>query len=234
MLPLETLEQKIGYTFKNRKLLQRAVTHRSFGAENNERLEFLGDSVLNCVIGQALFLRDAHFNEGSLSRVRANLVCQDALAEIANRIVLSDHLRLGEGEMKTGGAHRPSIQSDAMEAIFGAIMTESGFDAAKAVILRLYEPVLSQLTSERMGKDSKTQLQEFLQAHHIGLPEYSVIDIRGAAHDQTFECECGIKKLSIAVRGVGKNRRTAEQVAAKRALELAIEYFDKKRGHQHD
>ena len=112
MLPLESLEEKIGYRFTNRKLLQRAVTHRSFGAENNERLEFLGDSVLNCVIGQALFLRDAHFNEGSLSRVRANLVCQDALAEIANHLVLSDYLRLGEGEMKTGGAHRPSIQSD--------------------------------------------------------------------------------------------------------------------------
>ena len=106
-------------------------------------------------------------------------------------------------------------------------------DAAKAVILRLYDPVLSQLTPERMGKDSKTQLQEFLQAHHIGLPEYTVIDIRGAAHDQTFECECGIKKLNIAVRGTGKNRRTAEQMAAKQALELAIDYFDKKRGHQH-
>ena len=139
MLPLEGLEEKIGYKFTNRKLLQRAVTHRSFGAENNERLEFLGDSVLNCVIGQALFLRDSHFNEGSLSRVRANLVCQDALAEIANQLVLSDYLRLGEGEMKTGGAHRPSIQSDAMEAIFGAIMTESGFDAAKAVIRRHHD-----------------------------------------------------------------------------------------------
>ena len=110
MLPLESLEEKIGYRFTNRKLLQRAVTHRSFGAENNERLEFLGDSVLNCVIGQALFLRDAHFNEGSLSRVRANLVCQDALAEIANRLVLSDYLRLGEGEMKTGGVH--SVRRD--------------------------------------------------------------------------------------------------------------------------
>ena len=234
MLPLESLEAKIDYVFENKKLLKRALTHRSFGAENNERLEFLGDSVLNCVIGQALFLRDSHFNEGSLSRVRANLVCQDALAEIANRLVLSDYLRLGEGEMKTGGAHRPSIQSDAMEAIFGAIMTESGFEAAKRVILRLYEPVLSQLTPERMGKDSKTLLQEFLQSHHLGLPEYCVIDIRGAAHDQTFETECQIKKLNIAVRGIGKSRRMAEQAAAKVALDLANEYFlAKKKGANH-
>lgn len=233
MLPLESLEEKIGYRFTNRKLLQRAVTHRSFGAENNERLEFLGDSVLNCVIGQALFLLDAHFNEGSLSRVRANLVCQDALAEIANRLVLSDYLRLGEGEMKTGGAHRPSIQSDAMEAIFGAIMTESGFDTAKAVILKLYEPVLSKLTPERMGKDAKTLLQEFLQAHHLGLPEYTVVDIRGAAHDQTFDCQCEVKKLAICVKGTGKSRRSAEQAAAKIAYELAEQHFHNKKKGDH-
>ena len=213
MLPLEGLEEKIGYKFTNRKLLQRAVTHRSFGAENNERLEFLGDSVLNCVIGQALFLRDSHFNEGSLSRVRANLVCQDALAEIANQLVLSDYLRLGEGEMKTGGAHRPSIQSDAMEAIFGAIMTK--------------------LTPERMGKDSKTLLQEFLQAHHLGLPEYKVIDIRGAAHDQTFDCQCEVKKLEIVVNGTGKSRRSAEQAAAKVAFELAVQHFEHKKKGEH-
>ena len=219
MIALSNLEAKIGYQFQNQKLLQRAVTHRSFGAENNERLEFLGDSVLNCVIGQALFLRDAHFNEGSLSRVRANLVCQDALAEIANRIVLSDYLRMGEGEMKTGGAHRPTILSDAMEAIFGAIMTESGFDVAKGVILKLYEPVLSHLTSERMGKDAKTQLQEFLQGMHYGLPKYRVVSVHGAAHDQTFECECLVEKLDVCIVGTGKSRRTAEQAAAKVALE---------------
>lgn len=223
MLPLEGLELKIGYTFANKRLLQRAVTHRSFGAENNERLEFLGDSVLGCVIGQALFERDAHFNEGSLSRVRANLVCEETLAEIANRLVLSDYLRMGQGEMKTGGAHRPSILADATEAIFGAIMTEAGFDETKAVILRLYEPILSQLTPERMGKDAKTLLQEYLQGLRLGLPEYKVIDIRGAAHDQTFECECAISKLNIIVRGVGKSRRTAEQAAAKVALAKAQE-----------
>ena len=218
MLPLESLELKIGYTFKEKRLLQRALTHRSWGAENNERLEFLGDSVLNCVIGQALFLRDSHFNEGSLSRVRANLVCEEALAEIANRLVLSDYLRMGQGEMKTGGARRPSILADATEAIFGAIMTESGFDQTKEVILRLYEPILSQLTPERMCKDPKTLLQEFLQGMRLGLPEYKVIEIRGAAHDQTFECECAIPKLNINVRGIGKSRRTAEQAAAKDAL----------------
>ena len=165
--------------------------------------------------------------------MRANLVCQDALAEIANRLVLSDYLRLGEGEMKTGGAHRPSIQSDAMEAIFGAIMTESGFDTAKGVILKLYEPVLSKLTPERMGKDAKTLLQEFLQAHHLGLPEYAVVDVRGAAHDQTFDCQCEVKKLNIRVVGTGKSRRSAEQAAAKVAYELAEQHFHSKKKGNH-
>ena len=152
---------------------------------------------------------------------------------IANQLVLSDYLRLGEGEMKTGGAHRPSIQSDAMEAIFGAIMTESGFDAAKAVILKLYDPILTKLTPERMGKDSKTLLQEFLQAHHLGLPEYKVIDIRGAAHDQTFDCQCEVKKLEIVVNGTGKSRRSAEQAAAKVAFELAVQHFEHKKKGEH-
>ncbi len=231
MLPLEALEERIGYRFQDKKLIKRAVTHRSFGAENNERLEFLGDSVLNCVIGQALFLRDAHFNEGSLSRVRANLVCQDGLAEIAKRLQLSDFMRLGEGEMKTGGAKRPSILSDALEAIFGAIMCEAGFDAAREVILRLYEPILSKLTPERMGKDAKTLLQEFLQAHRLSLPVYQVVEVTGAAHDQTFRINCSIQKLNISVEGVGKSRRTAEQVAAKVAFELAQQHFaNKKKG----
>ena len=148
---LSILEERIGYTFANRKLLERAVTHRSFAAEHNERLEFLGDSVLNCVIGYSLFLRDKHFTEGELSRVRANLVCEKTLAVIAREIEVSRFLRMGEGEMKTGGSQRPSIMADAMEAIFGAVFSESGFEAAQRVILRLFEPILTSLTPEQLS-----------------------------------------------------------------------------------
>ena len=139
MLSLEALEERIGYVFQDKKLLRRAVTHRSFAQEHNERLEFLGDSVLNCVIGYALFLRDKHFNEGELSRVRANLVCEKTLHEIALKIDVSSFLYMGEGEVKTGGAHRASILADAMEAIFGAVFREAGFDTAQRVILKLYD-----------------------------------------------------------------------------------------------
>ena len=156
MLPLTVLEERIGYTFKNKELLRRAMTHRSFSAEHNERLEFLGDSVLNCVIGNALFLKDKHFDEGSLSRVRSNLVRQSALAEIAERIGISDFLKVGAGEKHTGGNHRPSTIADAVEAIFGAVFTDGGFEEAQTVIIRLYEPMLSQLTPTTLGKDAKT------------------------------------------------------------------------------
>ena len=151
MQDLSILEERIGYKFADRKLLERAVTHRSFAAQHNERLEFLGDSVLNCVVGYALFQRDKHFTEGDLSRVRANLVCERTLAVIAKQIDVSAFLRMGEGEMKTGGAHRPSITADAMEAIFGAVFAESGFEAAQKVILGLFEPILAHGRTARQG-----------------------------------------------------------------------------------
>ena len=197
MLPLTVLEERIGYTFKNKELLRRAMTHRSFSAEHNERLEFLGDSVLNFVIGNALFLKDKHFDEGSLSRVRSNLVRQSALAEIAERIGISDFLKVGAGEKHTDG----------------------GFEEAQTVIIRLYEPMLSQLTPTTLGKDAKTNLQEVLQRMHFGLPLYDIVEIRGAPHDQEFEVRVDIPDLGISLTGVGKSRRQAEQDAAQKALD---------------
>ena len=220
LLDLSVLEERIGYTFKKRALLVRAVTHRSFGAEHNERLEFLGDSVLNCVVGHALFLRDKHYTEGVLSRTRANFVCEKTLDEIAAEIDIGSFIRLGEGELKTGGAKRPSILADACEAVFGAVFLDGGFEAAQRVILRLYEPILAagNVTPERFAKDAKTQLQEFLQAAHMKLPEYRVITTTGAAHNQTFRCACVIENPAVTCEGEGKSRRAAEQMAAAAVL----------------
>lgn len=220
MQDLSILEERIGYKFADRKLLERAVTHRSFAAQHNERLEFLGDSVLNCVVGYALFLRDKHFTEGELSRVRANLVCEKTLAVIAKQVDVSSFLRMGEGEMKTGGAHRPSITADAMEAIFGAVFAESGFEAAQKVILGLFEPILTSLTPEQLSKDAKTRLQEYLQGRHLSLPQYVVVNVTGAAHAQQFDCECRIPALEITTKGHATSRRSAEQDAAAAALDI--------------
>ncbi len=221
MLPLSVLEERIGYRFKDQKLLRRAVTHRSFAADHNERLEFLGDSVLNCVVGYALFLRDQHFTEGELSRVRANLVCEKTLYDIAKRLDISNFLYMGEGELKTGGSRRASILADAMEAIFGAVFREAGFDEAQRVVLRVYEPILSALTPATFSKDPKTLLQELLQGAHLPRPEYAVLRIMGAAHARSFECECRIDAFGIATIGRGTSRRQAEQEAALEALKLA-------------
>lgn len=218
MLNLSELEKRIGYSFKNQKLLKRAITHRSYCAEHNERLEFLGDSVLGCVIGYALFLKEDHFNEGSLSRVRANLVRMETLAEIGERIGIYDFLRVGEGELHQGGNRRPSTMSDAVEAIFGAVFIDGGFEQAQTIIIRLYEPMLNQLTADTLSKDPKTMLQEILQSKHLGLPQYEVVDVRGAAHEQEFVVEAVIPKLGIVTTGVGKSRRRAEQEAAQKAL----------------
>ena len=183
----------------------------------------MGDSVLNCVIGYALFLRDKHFNEGELSRVRANLVCEGTLFEIATRIDISSFLFMGEGEIKTGGAHRPSILADAMEAIFGAVFREAGFETAQRVILHLYEPILTALTPEKMSKDPKTRLQELLQGEHLPRPEYAIVNTTGAAHERSFECECRIHSLNIITTGKAASRRAAEQAAAETALLLVKE-----------
>lgn len=220
--PLDTLETALGYSFENRSLLELALTHRSFGARNNERLEFLGDSVLGTSVSSLLFHRFAKLDEGDLSRVRANLVKQAALAEIAQTLGLSQHLRLGEGELKSGGFRRPSILADTLEAILGAVYLDGGFEKAKTVIHQLYEPVLKSIDPKTIGKDSKTLLQEFLQAHKLALPNYTVIATHGAAHSQQFEVACDIPQLDIQVEAAGSSRRAAEQTAAKLALEKAM------------
>jgi ribonuclease-3 len=220
-MDLAALEERLGYRFTAPALLEQAVTHRSHGAVHNERLEFLGDAVLNCTIAQLLFQKYARLNEGDLSRLRANLVKQSSLADIAERIELSGYLRLGEGEMKSGGFRRPSILADTMEAIFGAVLVDGGFEAGSGVIARLFEPVLKHVDPKTLGKDAKTLLQEYLQGKRLPLPVYTVVETRGAAHNQEFEVECAIPKLEISVRGNGRSRRAAEQTAAKLALDQA-------------
>lgn len=213
------LGDALGYEFRSPALLEQALTHRSFGPVHNERLEYLGDAVLDCAISRWLFDRYPKFDEGDLSRVRASLVRQQALYEIAQRIELSRWLRLGEGESKSGGFRRPSILADTFEAVIGAIALDGGFDAAAAVVERLYRPVIAAVDPTTLGKDAKTLLQEFLQRKRVPLPIYSVIATRGAAHSQEFDVECSIPKLGVQVTGTGGSRRAAEQAAARKALE---------------
>jgi ribonuclease-3 len=211
------LQQAIGYRFAQPALLAQALTHRSHGTPNNERLEFLGDSILNCVVAAALCSRFTSAREGELSRLRASLVRQETLHQIAQALSLGDYLLLGEGELKSGGHTRPSILADALEALFGAIFVDGGFGTAQDTILRLYGSALSELDPRATGKDPKTMLQEFLQARHIALPKYVVVATSGAAHSQQFEVECLIPELSVRTTGSGNSRRVAEQEAAQRA-----------------
>lgn len=218
-MKLDALQQAIGHRFSRPALLEQAVTHRSFGSPNNERLEFLGDSVLNCVTAVALFGRFDNLREGDMSRLRANLVRQEALHRLADGLKLGDYLRLGEGELKSGGHRRPSILADALEAIIAAVFLDAGFDAAKGVVDRLYEKSLAALDPARALKDPKTALQEWLQGRRMPLPKYSLADTRGEAHQQEFEVECEIAGLGLKTRGIGVSRRAAEQQSAQRALE---------------
>src|SRR5208282_5086107 len=197
----QALQGALGYEFTSKALLQQALTHRSHSGTHNERLEFLGDSVLNCAVASLLFERFSKIDEGDLSRLRANLVKQQSLYEIAQRLELSQYLRLGEGELKSGGFRRPSILADTVEALFGAIFLDAGFDAARKAIARLYGPVLETVDPKTLGKDAKTLLQEYLQSRKIALPVYSVVATHGAAHSQEFEVECSVPKLSIQVLG---------------------------------
>jgi ribonuclease-3 len=218
-MPLSPLESRLRYEFRNAELLRQALTHRSHSASHNERLEFLGDSVLNCAVAALLYQRFGKLDEGDLSRVRANLVKQQSLYEIAQALNISDSLRLGEGELRSGGFRRPSILADAFEAILGAIFLDGGFDVAQTVIKRLYVPILDHIDPRTLGKDSKTLLQEYLQGHKIALPTYTVVATHGAAHNQQFEVECTVPKLDVKVSGSGASRRAAEQAAAKKALD---------------
>ncbi|MBM3409781.1 MAG: ribonuclease III [Betaproteobacteria bacterium] len=219
--PLETLEQVMGYAFVDPVLLRQALTHRSYGQPHNERLEFLGDSVLNCAMASLLFERFGKLDEGDLSRLRSNLVKQQALVDIAHRLSLSRHLLLGEGELRSGGMRRPSILGDTVEALIGAIFIDAGFDRALAVIRALYDPILKSVDPRTLGKDAKTLLQEHLQGKKLPLPVYAVVATHGAAHNQTFEVECSVPKLGIQVLSSGGSRRSAEQAAARLALDAA-------------
>lgn len=218
-MDIELLQKRLGHTFRSAELLQQALTHRSHSSLHNERLEFLGDSVLNCVVASLLFDKYSKIDEGDLSRLRANLVKQQSLYEIAQRLELSQFLRLGEGELKSGGFRRPSILADTLEALFGAIYLDSGFEAARDVIRAMYVPILQTVDPKTLGKDAKTLLQEYLQGKKIPLPQYNVVATHGAAHNQEFEIECLVPKLDIQVFGTGGSRRAGEQAAAKRALE---------------
>ena len=212
------LQRKLGYSFAQAPLLQQALTHRSHGTPHNERIEFLGDSVLNCCVAHELYRRFGDLKEGELSLLRANLVRQETLAELAQELELGTFLRLGEGELKSGGFRRPSILADGLEALFGAVFLDGGFAAAQGVIHGLYASLLEHLDPQTLGKDPKTLLQELLQARKIALPQYAVVATQGAAHEQLFQVECQIPQLAIRTIGFGASRRIAEQEAAQRAF----------------
>jgi len=223
MTSLARLVRQLGHDFNNAALLEQALTHRSHSAFNNERLEFLGDSVLNCVVATLLYERFPKLPEGDLSRLRSHLVKEATLSGIAATLDLGDNIRLGEGELKSGGWRRPSILADAMEAIIGAVYMDAGFDASQAMVTRLYAPLLENLDPKSIGKDPKTLLQEYLQGRKLALPEYQLIATEGEAHCQTFRVECRIPALKIEAQGEGGSRRIAEQQAAELAYQKATQ-----------
>lgn len=212
------LQRRLGHDFSNVALLEQALTHRSFSPLNNERLEFLGDSILNCVIAIALFERFDALKEGEMSRLRASLVRQEGLHRVAQSLELGDALRLGEGELKSGGFRRPSILADSLEAVFAAVFLDAGFAAAKGVIDRLYAPLLAEIDPRLALKDPKTALQEWLQGRRMALPIYQLAEVRGEAHAQEFEIDCVIEAFDLRTTGRGASRRAAEQQSAELAL----------------
>lgn len=217
---LEALTRRLAYNFKNPALLDEALTHRSVGARNNERLEFLGDSVLNFVIADELFQKYSTINEGDLSRLRASLVNRDSLADIARELELGACLKLGSGELKSGGFRRSSIIADAVESILGAVYCDSGFDACRQLVLRLFKHKLDNVPDIDSLKDAKTRLQELLQSRRYERPEYEVVEVTGKAHAQSFKVECRMQNPACVTVGEGRSRRKAEQLAAEAALEI--------------
>ena len=213
------VEQRLGYQFVERALFERALTHRSFGADHNERLEFLGDAVLNLAVSRLLFDRFSGSDEGDLTRVRAHLVREDSLHRVALALRLPEALKLSEGEARGGGAARPSILADAVEALIGAVSIDGGFDAAQALVKRLFGETIASTTTDNWGKDAKTELQEWLQARHVPVPAYRIFATHGQAHAQTFEVECDVPALQWRATGVGRSRRQAEQASAQQLLD---------------
>lgn len=222
--PVSELARRIGHPFVDESLFELALTHRSCGKKNNERLEFLGDSILNFVIADDLFARFPQAKEGELSRLRARMVKGVTLSEVARELGLGDYLRLGSGELKSGGYRRDSILADAVEAIIGAIYLDSDMETARGFILAWFKTRLEKLDLNETLKDSKTRLQEFLQSRRFALPTYELIKVQGEAHEQTFYIDCTVAGLAKPAKGVGSSRRQAEQEAAKNALlELQVE-----------
>ncbi len=216
---LEALQQRLGHRFAQPPLLVRAVTHRSFGADHNERLEFLGDAVLSAAVSAQLYERFAGSDEGDLTRVRAHLVREDSLHRIALALGLPDVLRLSDGEARGGGAQRPSILADALEALIGAVFLDGGFEPAQSLVRRLFGELIAGTDADSWSKDAKTELQEWLQARKLPVPAYRIVATRGQAHAQTFEVECAVATLGLAEQGRGRSRRAAEQEAARRMLD---------------
>ena len=217
---LSELQIRLGYAFQQNGLLQQAVTHRSFSSDHNERLEFLGDSVLNLSVAHMLYVQLSSLPEGDLSRVRANLVKQDTLHQLAKTLDLSAVMRLGEGEMRSGGQSRPSILADALEAIIGAVYLDGGYQGAQALVERLFQKVDIKPDMQAAGKDPKTELQEWLQGRKFALPKYTVVATSGAAHRQQFEVSCEVTELRQTQQGSGASRRAAEQAAAAALLQI--------------
>jgi ribonuclease-3 len=213
------LEKRLGYRFADTRLLEQALTHRSRGADNYERLEFLGDGVLGCAVADELYARFPSLSEGKLTRLRASLVREEALAEVAKSLGIGEHLRLGEGELAAGPEARPSILADAIEAVLGAVFLDGGYDAARKAVLAAFGPLVDRLDPDRPAKDAKTRLQEMLQARHRRLPQYRVVAVQGEAHRQSFEVECSVAELNLTATGTGTSRQRAEQQAAKALLE---------------
>ncbi|PHR64534.1 ribonuclease III [Pseudidiomarina marina] len=221
--PLKQLEKSFGYTFKNRDALTQALTHRSAAAKHNERLEFLGDSVLGIIISEALFEQFPDIDEGDLSRMRATLVCGRSLAKLAQRFDLGKFLVLGPGEMKSGGHRRESILADAVEALLGAMYLESNLNTCREVVLNWYAKQLAAIKPGVSHKDPKTRLQEYLQGRQCALPVYEVVATQGQAHNQQFTVSCQVDGLKEPILGTGTSRRKAEQQAATEALEQLIQ-----------
>lgn len=213
-MTLAALQARLQHRFADPQLLARALTHRSFSAEHNERLEFLGDSVLNLAVAALLYQRLQDLPEGDLSRVRANLVKQETLHQLAVTLGLPEVIRLGEGESRSGGSKRPSILADALEAIIGAVHLDAGYAAAEGLVHRLFQDVEINPQMQAAAKDPKTELQEWLQGRKMKLPIYRVAGTLGAAHKQTFDVECEIPELGVTERGIGASRRAGEQAAA--------------------
>jgi ribonuclease-3 len=218
-LSLEAFQQHLGHRFKQQTLLAQALTHRSYGTDHNERLEFLGDAVLNLIVSDLLFGHFSSSPEGDLTRVRAHLVRQDMLHRVALGLQLPLMLRLSEGEARGGGAQRPSILADAVEAIIGAVYLDGGFAAAHPLVWQWFKPLITETTaSQTWAKDAKTQLQEWLQARQQPVPDYRIDTIKGRAHDQTFVVACSVPALKTTCTGEGRSRRAAEQEAARAVL----------------